>query len=152
MRCFSKPWLMHVDPRQQNVLKFRGERKSRAFAQITYQNYFVGFLSFFLSFFIGKSHCHRSHLKPFESHFLLLHCYFITPPMCLCLHLLLEVCVCVLFFLCWLKEVRSIIAVCTYLNDLSDHPALPLLLISAYVQAGCWCDIKYLAGPKRMFH
>lgn len=146
MRCFSKPWLMHVDPRQQNVLKFRGERKSRAFAQITYQNYFAGFLFFF----IGKNHCHRSHLKPFESHFLLLRCYFITPPMCVCLHLLLEVCV--FCFFCWLKEVQSIIAVCTYLNDLSGHPALPLLLISAYLQARCWCDIRYLTGPKRMFH
>lgn len=54
-------------------------------------------VSFFLSFFIGKSHCHRSHLKPFESHFLLLHCYFITPP-CVFVSTCCWRCVCVFCF------------------------------------------------------
>lgn len=110
-------------------------------------------VSFFLFFFF---HWEKS-LSPFTSETIWITFFAVTllfyyPPPCVFVSTCCWRCVCVLFFLCWLKEVRSIIAVCMYLNDLSDHPALPLLLISAYVQAGCWCDIKYLTGPKRMFH
>lgn len=114
-------------------------------------------VSFFLSFFfsLGKVIV-TVHIWNHLNHIFCCYIVILLPPPPKCVFVSTCcwrcVCVCVLFFLCWLKEVRSIIAVCMYLNDLSDHPALPLLLISAYVQAGCWCDIKYLTGPKRMFH
>lgn len=78
------------------------------------------FLSFFF-FFIGKSHCHRSHLKPFKSHFLLLHCYFITPP-CVFVSTCCWRCVCVCFVFSLLVEGGTVHHSCLYVFEWSQRP------------------------------